>query len=103
MECRGIQGLVEMGMEEDQPEPVVVRVKELKQPVAGHDSPAVKAEKGFEEISKAVASEAGLEELTMEVAETGSGEKRKAAETDSVEIETRNPAVVMEGAALLML
>lgn len=39
----------------------------------------------------------------MEVAETDSGEKRKAAETDSVEIETRNPAAVMEGAALLML
>lgn len=39
----------------------------------------------------------------MEVAETGCGEKRKAAETDSVEIETRNPAVVIEGSALLML
>lgn len=59
MECRGIQGLVEMGMEEDQPEPVVVPVKELNQPVAGQDLLAVKAEKGLEEISKAVASEAG--------------------------------------------
>lgn len=53
MECQEIQGPVEMEMEEDQPEPVVV--KELNQLVVGHESPAVKAvEKGFEEISKAV-------------------------------------------------
>lgn len=41
--------------------------------------------------------------MAMEVAETGSGEKRKEAETDLVESENQNPAVVMEIVVLLVL